>query len=366
MVGGESFREMRFHAANLIGEGLKFTIERLIDEAAAVAGMQRDVLCDEETESVHGFLEVAVDVVHIDGAAAGRRTRILLGNEEKLVDGIVLDVAATVELLTARSGQCDLETGLGCESVKLDGRVVFGGGAENSVGGIDGDAVDKAKAETGELVEGALDEIGEADDGQAAKAAVAAAENGLIGNGVECHGRRNAAEIVGVGNVDDPPEGILRDVRLENIGDEVSAVVEGENRGLGRSLGGSDLIDDVLFADGRFPGAGECVFAERIEHIVGPARHVNSLDVLFFYETNTGSNHSKSYEVIAIGKLLYDFENFAGGLVEGLDGSEISAADDGFAEDAFGAILIDVVSENIAAELGFHDDLAGTDGRLLR
>ena len=65
--------------------------------------MQRDMRGNyiesiREVESVNRFLQVPVYVVSIDRAAAGRRTRIGLSDQEQLVDGIKLDIGAA-ELL---------------------------------------------------------------------------------------------------------------------------------------------------------------------------------------------------------------------------------------------------------------------------
>ncbi len=65
------------------------------------------------------------------------------------------------------------------------------------------ETVDEAESDTGELGKCAAREIYHAEDGAAAKASVTSAQQRFICHAIVGDGRRHAAEVVGVGDVDD-------------------------------------------------------------------------------------------------------------------------------------------------------------------
>jgi hypothetical protein len=70
------------------------------------------------------------------------------------MDGIELDIGAAENLLRSRTWQYHVKADLGCEVIEFHVGVVFRCGTENTVGGVDGQAVDEAKSNTCELAEG--------------------------------------------------------------------------------------------------------------------------------------------------------------------------------------------------------------------
>ena len=90
-------------------------------------------------------------------------------------------------------------------------------------------------------------------------------------------------------------------------------------------------------------------------------------DLVFVLDqTDRAADHSLGNEVVLSFSLADHAQNFSGGLIEGFDGGEDITVRQrqGLAQDAFGAALINVPSEDLAAKFAVHDDLAGSGGRI--
>src|SRR4029077_5272228 len=141
------------------------------------------------------------------------------------------------------------------EIVKFHAGIIFRRRTGNAVCCVHRDAVNKAESDTSKLRECAFGEIRHADDRQAAKASIAATQHCLIGLAIECDGRRYAAKIIGVLNLDDWPERISRDVGAEHIGDELPTIIDRKYCDVRASLGAAHAgwLNEVLGSDGRGP-----------------------------------------------------------------------------------------------------------------
>src|SRR5580700_4570020 len=220
-------------------------------------------------ESVQSLYELPVGSVDVEGAAPRGRTRNRLCDQKESVDGIELDVGAAEDLLFARIWQCHLDAGLSGQVIKLHAGVVFRSSAENAVSGINRNTVNEAESETGEFAESSRGQINKANYRQASETTIASSKNCLIRRGVVGHGRWDAGEVKGIGNVDDRAKRVLGNVGREDPRNKVSAVVVGKDGDIGHALAAADprRHDEVFASDGRCPDAGKFVHVKRIHHV---------------------------------------------------------------------------------------------------
>lgn len=183
-----------------------------------------------KTEAVQSVFQVSFGVVNVNRAPTLLRTRGRLGDEEQLVHRIKFDVGPAEDLTLTRTRQYHSETGLGFEIVEFHAGVVFRGGAENTIGRIDGNPIDEAKSDARELAERALHRINHSDDGEALKASIPSTQHGLVCQAVKRDRRGHAGEVFGVSDLDHRTERIGGDIGAEYIRDEVPAIVVGKHR----------------------------------------------------------------------------------------------------------------------------------------
>src|SRR5258706_9909794 len=86
--------------------------------------------------------------------------------------------------------------------------------------------------------------------------------------------------------------------------------------------------------------------------------------VFAFDQADRTADDAEGDKIILGLSLGDDLKDIAGGLIEGFDSGEDVAAGQclSLAEDGFGAVLIDIESENLAAEFAVHDDAACASG----
>src|ERR1700722_68753 len=272
---------------SLVGEGLDLCHPGAgaVHEPATIAGFQSDVRGNNisgvrEAQAIDRLDEVSAGIENLDAAAVGGRTRNRLGHEEQTMHGIVLDIGATEYLLFAGPRQDYGESGLRFKIVEFHAGVVFAGRARKVVGRIDGDTVHETKSDAGKFGERSLAEVGQANHRSAAEASIPSSENCLVGHWVVSHGRRHAAKVERVLDLDDRAKGIGGNLVAKDPGDEVAAVVVGEDRGVRRSLGATNFADQMLLADGPSPLSRELVRTEGPDQ-VKCALHIQEADHVF-------------------------------------------------------------------------------------
>src|SRR5581483_11294531 len=104
----------------------------------------------EEAETGDGLDEIALFVVHEDGAARSAYGRVLLGDQDQVVDRIGRSRGALRER-TALSGNLHHEPFAGRVIVELDVHVAERRRTEHAGGRVDGHAVEKALTQTVEM-----------------------------------------------------------------------------------------------------------------------------------------------------------------------------------------------------------------------
>ena len=117
-----------------------------------------DIARIREVQTVDGFDQIPIQIVNVDAAAAKRRTRIWLRDEKEFVDRIELHVRTAVELVGGAS-QDFLEPGLSGEIIELDAKINLRRRTDRAALRIDGQPIDIAVPNAGELVEGSRGEI---------------------------------------------------------------------------------------------------------------------------------------------------------------------------------------------------------------
>ncbi len=111
--------------------------------------------------------------------------------------------------------------------------------------------------------------------------------------------------------------------------------------------------------------AGERI---RVEGIHGKklAPHMEKTDYMFAFDEADGVEDSQVDEIVLRFSLANDLDDFASGLIEGLDRGQVFPA--GYrlrlAQDAFVPVWIDIEPEDLAAKLAVHNHAARPDGRI--
>ena len=117
----------------------------------------------------------------------------------------------------------------------------------------------------------------------------------------------------------------------------------------------------MLLVDGRRPFTGELVAAQGIDHLEAPL-HVQKADYMFTFHEPDGCPHYTERDEIVLGCSLHQhIEDFACLLIEGFHRGQDISVGQGLclAQNALGAVLVDVEAEDLSAELAVHNDGSG-------